>query len=89
MLWGWKGKIPKLLRDDAYKKHCISTNISRIWTMEYLNRISMISDFINANPVVQIGQAVVELLQFLQQTRVHDENVFKGWSQELLYLHQY
>jgi hypothetical protein len=35
-------KIPKLFHDDAHKKHCVSTNISRIWTMEYLNRISMI-----------------------------------------------
>jgi hypothetical protein len=47
------------------------------------------SEFSNADPVVWIGQAVVELLQFLQQTREHDEIVSKGLSQELLYLHQY
>jgi hypothetical protein len=31
--------------DDAYKKHCIPTNISRIWTMVYRNHIFMILTF--------------------------------------------
>jgi hypothetical protein len=46
------------------------------------------SEFYNADPVVWIGRAVVELLQLLQQTRQHD-SVFTLGLQELLYLHQY
>jgi hypothetical protein len=37
-----ESKILKLLHDDAHKKHCISTNISRIWMMKYSNCISLI-----------------------------------------------
>jgi hypothetical protein len=62
---------------DLDKKRCISNNISRIWTMEYSNRIYIIGIF-NANPVVLIGQTVVELLQFLQQTRQRDKIGMKG-----------
>jgi hypothetical protein len=47
------------------------------------------SESYNTDPAVSIGRAVVELLQFLQQTRQHDEIVCTWWLQELLYLHQY
>jgi hypothetical protein len=37
-----KEKSEAAPNDDAYKKHFISTNIYRIWTMEYPNSISII-----------------------------------------------
>jgi hypothetical protein len=88
MLWGWKGKFRNFSM-MILPRNTVTQPISSGFGQWNIWITSPWSKFFNADLLVWIGQSVVELLQFLQQTSEIDEIVYKGWSQELLYLHQY
>jgi hypothetical protein len=76
MLWGWKGKFRNFSK-MIITRNSVPQPIPPRFGQWNIWITSLWSELSNSNPVVWIGQVVVELLKLLQQTREHDKIVSK------------